>query len=438
MDLIGEDIKSKKSKGKKYGIAIIIILILLIISIITIMYLIEYRNSLQIKLIVDKKTQQVSQNIIMKDEQTGKYYFSIRDIASLVQYEVHNGEYKLYSEDTNKCYVENKQETASFFLNSKIIKKVKPDTADNYVEFIIDEPVKNINGKLYTTADGISTAFNITIYINKNTINFYTLDYAYNESNKKMIEYGYASLSEEFDNKKAMLYDLYVVKNANGRMGVVDQNGNEIIAVRYNNISFSEDTKEFFVTNAFKKVGIITDKGITKINLDYDNLKLLNKEKNLYIATQNGKKGVLKEDGEILIHLEYDTIGVNTETYSKENIPNQYLLFEDCIPVQRNEKWGIFDSNGNNILPVQYDALGSKNATKGRDVVLTIPTYEMVVIRKGEKYGLINKKGELVIPCELSEVYSVTTEGITNYYIVYQKNTMNLTDYMNVLNQTNR
>ena len=103
------------------------------------------------------------------------------------------GEYKINSEDTSKMYVEAKNgtETTSFFLNSRQISKVPPDSDQDYENIWLKEPVISDNGKLYVNAEGFMEGFNSIISYNQaeNRITIQTLPYLveyYSQNIKKL------------------------------------------------------------------------------------------------------------------------------------------------------------------------------------------------------------------------------------------------------------
>lgn len=180
------------SKNKKLlNLIIVGIVVVLLISAVLI-GAIYYLNAMQqkaLKVYVDDKKINISENaFIIKND---KVYVAIKDIAKYLGYEVHNGEYKINSEESTKCYVENENETASFFLNSNKVCKVAPNSKEEYDEFIITEPVKNENNKLYVISDGIKIGCNVRFNydIETNTIKIQTLPYLvglYNTSITKL------------------------------------------------------------------------------------------------------------------------------------------------------------------------------------------------------------------------------------------------------------
>lgn len=445
------------SKNKKMlNLVIIGIVIVLLISAVLIgaIYYLNIMQQKALKVYVDDKKIDISENaFIIKND---KVYVSIKDIAKYLGYEVHNGEYKINSEEPTKCYVENENETASFFLNSNKVCKVAPNSKEDYKEFIITEPVKSENNKLYVISDGIQIGCNIKFNYdsNTNTIKIYTLPNLVNSYNALMIKYGYKGLSTNFDNQKAILYNMYVVQNSREQYGVVNDKNDEIIGCKYEDIRFDENAKEFFVTNTLSKVGIILANGSNKVNIEYDEINTINKDlyivknngkygiidKNgstkvnvayediksldsdlgLYIVKYNGKYGVINETDKQIIYWEYDTIGLDTKSYTADNIENPYLLFENLIPVKRNNKWGLCDITGKEVLPCEYDGFGCiPTGIKDKVVnsTLIIPDCEAIVVKNDKKYGIINKNGDVLVQYLLNAVYSTTSTGENTYYM---------------------
>ena len=378
--------------------------------------------------------------VIIIDKDAKKVYIDIKGIAQYLNYSSHNGEYKVDSEDTNKCWVECNNETASFFLNSNKISKVVPNTNNDYEDYLIEEPIINKDGKLYSTIEGIQIGFNVMFSYNEktNTIQIYTLPYLVDSYATSLKKYGYEGASQNFKNQKAILYNLFIVKKENNLYGVVNASGEEIISPRYKSIEFNETGKEFYVKNNLNKVGILTQNGTTKINLIYDDISMIDKQTGLYIVKSGNKYGVLDNSGNIVIHLEYEKIGIDTAKFPSENISNKYLLYGNVIPVSQNNKWGLFSTNGKEILPVEFDEIGCSQSNTGSNTksLLLIPTYKSIVMGKirdnnVKNYGIYNNEGKELVACALTKVYSITKGGIETYHMEYQGNDMDVEAYIN-------
>ena len=340
---------------------LIIMMVIIIIAVVGIIIAIMSLQEKPLTVSINGLRARFAEDTFVFDD-NGKIYISIRDIAPELNYEAHNGEYKVDTEDTNKMYVEavDETETTSFYLNSTTISKVVPNTTDNYMNITIDEPIIEKKGKMYITSEGFTPAFNSTFTYDKNTnnISIQTLPYLYEYYSSIINQLGYAAISEEFNNQKAIIYGMIVASKENsGKYGVISLTGNEIISPRYDNIEFIENSKEFIITNSSKKVGIVYSTSETKISVSYDEIKVIDSDLGLYLVKSNDKYGIINSQEDLIIHIEYDKIGIDTTLYPTDNITNSYILYGTYIPVMQNGKWGLFNIQGQKILEAEYDGL---------------------------------------------------------------------------------
>lgn len=349
------------------------------------------------------------------------------------------GEYKISSEDTSKMYVEAKDgtETTSFFLNSTTISKTIPNSTDDYDNIEITAPVISVNGKLYINVDGFMHGFNSTLVYNKqaNSISIQTLPYLFEYYKTNIKNYKYDNISEELNNKKAIIFGMIVAsKESTGKYGVIStQTGSEIISPKYNELEFLESSKEFIVKSSSEKVGIVFSTGTTKIDALYDEIKILDKKLGYYIVKSNSKYGVINSEGEIVIHIEYDNIGVDLTKFQTDNVRNQYLLYDKIIPVRLNQKWRLFGINGKRLTNSEYDFIGCQNTNikdKVVNNVLAIGDSDVIVVSQDGKYGGVNTKGEQIIPFMFEYIYSITSAGEITYYLVYNQVDYNALEYI--------
>lgn len=424
-----KDLEKKSKKLIKILIACLIIVVIAIIALIVVIY---YIQGAQFKVNIDGQRASLPEDTFVFEGDN--IYVSIRDFAQNIEYTYNNGEYKhQYSEDADKCYIYNTNEIASYSLDSDILYKVlnsSGQTEEDYEYFSLDEPVKMINNKLYTTLDGISKGCNVNISYDKdsNTVSVYTLDYLTTLAAAGIPNSIFANgiTPDNFENQKAILYNLMVVINTNGQYGVYDLSGNTIIGEKYDAIRFIESSQEFIVQTSDSKMGIIDSNGITKIEPSYDSIKPIDKDLGLYLASNDNKYGVINGNGRTIIYLEYEQIGVDANQFNNDDIKNPYLLYNKCIPVLRGNKWGMFDINGNTVLPIQYDGFGCLSSSN----LLLIPEYQAFVVHQGQYYGLYNSSGNELIPIRVTDIYSVTSSGEKGYYLTYEGMTMDVIDYL--------
>lgn len=455
MDLMENipDPKPKKVSGAKIAFIIVIILIiLLIIAAVGIWFYSRNILSSQFKFYLDG-TRQNNYTSSMFMFQNNKIYVSIRDIAPLLGYNVYNGGYGEFTEDRTKCYVNNSKEIVSFEANlNKIYKYNAISSNDTESQtFTIDEPVLASGSNLYITSDGLKRAFNVMFNYTaeSNELSVFSLNYLANyysgQVTNAAITSTTSSLSESvvYNNQKALLYNMIVIKDdTTEQYGVADLTdpSNVIIGARYTSIEFMEGSNDFIVKTSNNKMGIIGSDGITKVRLEYDDIKELDKNLGLYLVTSNNRQGVVNNNGKIIVYQDYDQIGLSN-TINDTNVTNKYILLDNCIPVQRNGKWGLVDINGNEILPMEYDGFGCDADThtdsRNADVII-IPELNGIVVEQDQvngntrtkKYGIVTSDGKLFFEIVLDSIYSLTEQEVTTYYATFQDQTINLIEYV--------
>ena len=417
-----EELNEKRAKSKKIMIIIIILIVLLLIISGVLLYMIYSIQANTLKLSVDNKRVNFASDMFVFEDD--KLYVDIKAFAQLMGYESYNADYKnRYSEDTTNCYISSVDEIASYSLNSSTMYK-KATANEDYEYFELEEPVRLINNKLYVTQEGIEIGTNTAIQYNQanNQISVLSLNYVVNYYASQFKNAAVVDENVDFNNKKALLYDLVVVMNTDGHYGVYNVNGQEIIGTKYTTITFKEDSKEFTVTTDEGKMGILSADGTTKIEPNYTEIKQISKDLNYYLVSNNNRYGVINQNGNTVIFLEYDKIGIDEENFSANGIENPYILFDKCIPVQQNGKWRLFDVNGNQIGTMEYDGIGcivGSETNRSANNVLIIPQYEAIVVGVNEEYGIINNSGEEYVPIMLDSVYSITSSGEDTYYMTF-------------------
>lgn len=425
MGLVGNNsINIDKEKTKKIVKLSIILLVILLIINIGLIGAVYYANLKTLKLNINSAKKEKFKQDLFVFEEDGDIYVSIKNIATLVGYKAQNGGYKEYSEDSNKCYVENDNEVAEFELDSNIIYKYAKNSRNEEI-FEFKKAVRQINGELYASAECISIACNTRFKYSKdkNQIDIYTLDYYVNLYVNVFGDK--SSLKDEktatFTNKKAVLYDRMVVIDKDGRYGVCDLTGKELIGTKYASIEFLEASKDFIVKTEEGKVGIVSYDATTKIKPEFDTIKEIDSKEGRYLVSTNEKQGIIDKDGKVIIYPEYDKIGLDDiQVFTKEK--NQYILLNTYIPVCKENKWGWFNIEGKSIVAPKYDELGCRNKYNSSitgDPVLTIPEYNVVVVKKDDKYGLVTGQGAILLQPALQRVYSTTEDGKIKYYMLY-------------------
>ncbi len=237
-----------------------------------------------------------------------------------------------------------------------------------------------------------------------------------------------------------------ILAKKDGKYGVINNKGVVLIEFEYDEITgdgfYKEDTKYkeagYFVgkkTDDGYRYGYINNKFDKLIDMEYNEIYragVEDDEKNVYlIATKNGQVGVIYNKEEI-IKFEYEDIEYDDES-------KRFLVVKDS-------KKGVFDINGTNIVPVNYDYVTYKgdyiyaatdNEAKyfdefGKEIVemeyLEIyPTDNVIyniTFSEDGKYGIIDGKGNVLV----DNTYSFIDYAFDNYFIALRDGKLGVID----------
>ncbi len=367
MNLIDNEEKKNKEQSTKLLKIIIIAIVVLVLILVAVLSYSMYLQSKEFKFLINDRNTSIPSNLFIFED--GDVYVSIKDMANLLDYEYNNGEYKKYNEDTNQCFISDKvtgYEVAGFEANSEKVYKVISEY-DEYEYYTLKTKVKSINGKLYTTSEGIELGFNTKFIYNqeKNYIAVYTLDNIVSKYASSLNNTVITSETMSFSNKKALKYGLILVQNSSGLYGVQKTDtGETILGTKFKELRFMESSQDFITTTPENKQGIYSTKGGVTIEPQYDEIKQLDIDYNLYIIKVGDKYGVINRSkgARYVIYPQYDAIGIDSNNFENNDISNPYILFDNCIPVKqvgenKVEKWTIFDKDGKNITNTTFDGL---------------------------------------------------------------------------------
>ena len=149
---------------------------------------------------------------------------------------------------------------------------------------------------------------------------------------------------------------------SNNKCGVIDITGKIIVPANWEYIADFENGNAILRSNA-DTYGLIGRDGCLIIPAIYDFMSRINED--YFYAKKDNKCGVLNSQGEIVLPVEYDFIFDET-------------IDIDVVKINRNDKYGLTDGNFNIILPVEYESIAS---FKDKE-------FPIIEIRKnGKKYG---------------------------------------------------
>ena len=166
-----------------------------------------------------------------------------------------------------------------------------------------------------------------------------------NKKGEEIIK-GYDNITaiENYDSNNNLWYGIDVLKvSKDGKLGLVDFNGKELLKCEYEEIYALKGVKSSFVTKKDGKLGLVDNIGSVIIENEYNEIKpVSDKYENGYIVTNSQKKkGVIASNKSTSIEVKYEDI---KQVYGD----GKYI-------VKENGKWQILDTEGKTYLNNKFD-----------------------------------------------------------------------------------
>jgi hypothetical protein len=253
------------------------------------------------------------------------------------------------------------------------------------------------------------------------------------------------------------LYDLafdfqygHAIVKRNGKYGVINQSGEVVVPENFDKILFATDS--LVVVETGNLYGLLSLARDTVIPVDKDYIGLFHDNRSLVI--QDDDYGYINSRGDTVIQLKYD---VNSRTVNYADFENGYAkygyrekyglidsagtrvypaIFEDVgafstpfIAVKKRGKWGYADADVNLKIKYQYDyawpfidstAIVELAGKQGiidvageyvfgatADEITRFPEHQLFKVQLEGKVGLINHKGDTLIPISQTNIVSL-------------------------------
>lgn len=221
--------------------------------------------------------------------------------------------------------------------------------------------ISNTEYKLYIeTIDG------------KTTYNIYKND-------KKVTKNEYSYIQYLYDN-------YFIVADANGKLGVIDDNEKNKIQFNNNSIQKIDNTNMIQVLNNNTNITEIYSKEMTKI-CELKNATIENKKEYIKLYNDEEIKYITKDEKEV----KNTDIFINNKIFAKK----------------LGNKWGFVDINGNKIVDYEYKKVTEVNK------------YGYAGIMKSGKWGVINSEGKIIVEPKYELNYSEPSFIGEYYKVIY-------------------
>lgn len=211
------------------------------------------------------------------------------------------------------------------------------------------------------------------------------------------------------------------IDNKDGtKYGVIGKNGEQIIEEQYNYIEYLYDNY-FIASNSNSKLGIIDDKNNIKVEIENDSLQKIDGTDVVEATIANGNiKRLYSKDMTKICEMSNANIE-NKNEYIKISNGEEIKYFDKQGKELKNtevypnntlfakkidNKWGFTDKNGNIVVEEKYDKVTEFN------------NYGYASVQKDGKWGVINSKGEEILKPTYVLSNNIEPTFIGKYYQV--------------------
>lgn len=221
----------------------------------------------------------------------------------------------------------------------------------------------------------------------------------------------------EYDSMTALPKGKFIVSKYN-KYGVIDILANKIIPTTYDCI---ENSGDFFITKLGKNYGVLNDQGQKIVDFSFESI--IKTENNNFIVTKNinnvkSNVGLISSKGEGILEAIYTYISEVDATTFNVTLNNQCYLIDQSgtvisqkytsldplsyvsstnlyLKVGLKNKQGLINKKGEVVIPLLYESLNEAG-----DYIIVSNTIPKV----GSRFGIIDQKGKVVLELKYKNI----------------------------------
>ena len=262
-----------------------------------------------------------------------------------------------------------------------------------------EEVIKPSYQEMIVIPDKTRDVFIITYNVNEETGEYQTK--AINSKSEEILT-GYDQIEalENIDKNENVWYEDNILRiKKNGKYGLIDLNGKELLPAEYDEITVLEGIENSIIIKKDGKVGLVNDKGSIIVEANYKEIQNLGETyKEGYITiNEEGKYGLVSTTKKQILESKYDEIS--------------QVYLQDYYLVKENGKQKLINTAGDTLIEKGFDEI--KSATS-RGVIFT----------KNGLYGEMTTNGEITIEAK----YQDLKEAKDGIYIAKQNDKYGIID----------
>lgn len=371
----------KNNKNKKNVLVVLIICAIIVVILFGAIGYIRKKDTEKLKMFVDDKQVSMSSTLLIQG-QDGSYYMNVKELANILGYSYQKGEYKNYTEDAQSCYLRTPYEIISMNANSNTITKY----ILNEKGVTEDEESDNTNKNANLNSNEVDTSKDLII------VNEETQEQALN-------------IVVDSKNETEEIFSIdEPIQYVNDELYVPFVELAKIFSVQLKLSQYNSQLNRIYINSlpmlAPAIMKIATNAGYAEVSNLYENLTAISD--NMLVVGDGTQYGVISlEDGKEIISLKYDKI------VYRQNTEEFFVMAENSV--------GIVDKEGKTIIkPTEYDSIASLDELN-----------KLYLVEKNDKYGVINREGEVVVYAEYDSIglenqEEFSSENIRNFSLLFE------------------
>ena len=233
----------------------------------------------------------------------------------------------------------------------------------------------------------------IDVFLCTYDVNHETGDYKTKLINKKNEEIyqGYDKIEalENYDKNGNAWYEDDILKvEKDGKYGLINLDGKEILSIGYDKIETLKGLKNSLIIEKNGLKGLVNNSGVTIIEPNYKKITNYGEDykKGYLTVDQDGKYGLVSFSGTKILENKYEKI--------------EKIYGENYFVIEENNNQKVINTKGETVISKGYDKI-TQIATSG------------VIFVKDNKYGLMGYDGKVKIKAEYKELKEINTDIFT-------------------------
>lgn len=234
------------------------------------------------------------------------------------------------------------------------------------------------------------------------------------KNKEKFTGYDLVEVIENRDSNNILWYEEEVLKvKKDGKYGLIDYSGKEILPTEYDSIEALEGVKNSIVITKEEKLGLCNNKGDIIIEPQYKEIKSVGDDyRNGYVVVNSDNKyGLIDFTKQVILEEKYEEVKtvVGTNLYVVKEEGKLKIINKDLETLVENKFDDVKQINGENLVFVKNKKYGIMNIAGQIRTKAEYDNIEYIfdnyyIAKKSDKYGIINIENENILPFEYEKI----------------------------------